>query len=484
MNINTENKFDNLKTFDKRLFFLVKISPLFYAANVIYRIISGSEHYWGSLVVPLLLTAAFWIRGKGSWLFLVTATAVQCGIHGLQAAWTGLFIIYKEAGIHSNEIFLRRSILFAYHLMLLVFTVTHKAWFTTDNRAFALWKRVAFVSLALSIPLFSWVEQSIKVAVDPTVIKYDSEIGYIRFSSDGKKIAAIKDKTLIVWDVATKKVSNIRSNHGEICSADFSSDGKYLALGTRHEANTCDGNLYIDLLEISTGQITSLQRKETFENQHDHRIGAKFSPDSRYIAAEINTKAKTTIDIWDMSTKTLQKTIGGEIATGGVVYSPDGRYLADIGDHGSIFLWNINEGKIIKKIKTQVKGGWIIHFSPDGKYIALAFNKTMSNGESKAGSEKGTIEIWEIATETKARVIEWDSDVRVKGFMYSPDGKYLASCGDEEIVRIWDVQTGKQVKTLEGHPARLLRGGLAYSPDGKFLAASGGEYIKLWNINP
>src|SRR5262245_59994043 len=74
----------------------------------------------------------------------------------------------------------------------------------------------------------------------------------------------------------------------------------------------------------------------------------------------------------------------------------------------------------------------------------------------------------------------------VRCVAYSPDGKTLASGGDDQTIKLWDVTTGKELATLQGHTGQVSS--VAYSPDGKMLASGGGVpgepgEIKLWDVS-
>src|SRR5690242_15175813 len=64
---------------------------------------------------------------------------------------------------------------------------------------------------------------------------------------------------------------------------------------------------------------------------------------------------------------------------------------------------------------------------------------------------------------------------------FAPDGKTLASCGNDSLVCQWDAATGKEVRRFVGHVGNV--DGVAFSPDGKTLLSSAGDgTARLWDV--
>lgn len=128
-----------------------------------------------------------------------------------------------------------------------------------------------------------------------------------------------------------------------------------------------------------------------------------------------------------------------------------------------------------------------IAFAPDGRWLA-------------SGANDDTIKIWDISTGYLLRTLYGHAS-NVNALAVSPDGKLLASgSGDmtskrefptfkrggiaggarDTTVRIWDIQSGRELKTLTGH--ELPVGGVAFSADGRTLTSVSGDAVKVWDV--
>jgi WD40 repeat protein len=68
----------------------------------------------------------------------------------------------------------------------------------------------------------------------------------------------------------------------------------------------------------------------------------------------------------------------------------------------------------------------------------------------------------------------------VSALAWSPDGKWLASGGDDHMVHVWNAANGAAIGHFPGHSEPISF--LAWSPDSTHLASSSGKQVRQWGI--
>lgn len=109
-----------------------------------------------------------------------------------------------------------------------------------------------------------------------------------------------------------------------------------------------------------------------------------------------------------------------------------------------------------------------VAFSPDGKVLAT-------------GSEDQTVKLWDVASGQELATLQGHTDV-VSSVSFSPDGTILATASGDRTVKLWDVAGRRELATFTGHQNAIRS--LAFSPDGKILATGSEEgTVKLWDVH-
>ena len=98
-----------------------------------------------------------------------------------------------------------------------------------------------------------------------------------------------------------------------------------------------------------------------------------------------------------------------------------------------------------------------------------------------SGSWDNTLKLWDVNTGSEIRTFTGHSD-RVLSVAFSPDGRYALSGSWDNTLKLWDVHTGRAIRTFTGHSYWVKS--VAFSPDGRYaLSGSLDNTLKLWDLS-
>jgi len=331
-------------------------------------------------------------------------------------------------------------------------------------------------------------------------LRGDKTLSYVTFSPDNKWLLA--DSYPYIWNISTGQEMAIATkiqSHQFRTSFPFSFDGKLAALaGISNTISVEDFNEQTEIIKIP---LDSPAQSLTF------------GPDNSLLAFESGNN----INIWDITQGHLKQQIDSGSDVNGLMFSPDGHYLATL--YSPIRIWDITNGQELVSLFQQMSGrfvgftpdsriavtrnisgtevqiwdlltleerfkiwldsesGFATDISPDGRWLATETWTTLSG--KNTGS--GIIRIWELTTGRE--VTQMTFDELVNDIKFSSDGKWLGFGSEDGRARILSVGDWEQMVEVGTHNEPVET--VAFSPDGKYFATGAeDETIYVWFLRP
>lgn len=190
--------------------------------------------------------------------------------------------------------------------------------------------------------------------------------------------------------------------------------------------------------------------------------GLAFDPQGTTLASG---SGDGTVKLWQLASGKLLRSLGrDQQGAGSVAFGLQGAMLAT-GHPGNVRLWDASTGKLLRTFKKSA--------SP------VAFHPQLEAVASGSGFPESTLALWDVHKGQLLREFEGDAE-SINCVAFNSAGTILASSGRNGTINLWNPQTGKLLRTLT-HAHEDIVVSLAFHPEGAVLASAGfDKTIKLW----
>jgi len=322
----------------------------------------------------------------------------------------------------------------------------------------------------------------------------------LALSPDNRRFATAGwDGDARVWDVEEGKLV-VTLNHGgqELHAVAFSPDGRYIA--TAGDTPT----QYIKLWSADSGEpqpraFRGQSDTDRFASEHtDVVVGLEFSHDGRRL---LSASFDGTARVWDVdSGRQLARLHGHNWWVWSAAFCPnrdeagkpiDENRIVTCGQDGTAIVWtdetaswseaaNIEQGIPFRGHDGPV---YAAAFTPDGREVVTAgYDHQLLIWRPDDVIEVDYVKLAENVPqqETPSRALSGHTDA-VRSFAFSPDGRLLVSCGNDNTVRVWNVEDGRSIRTFRGHGSRVQA--CVFSHDARWILSTGYDsQVRRWSI--
>ncbi|MEU0388741.1 nSTAND1 domain-containing NTPase [Streptomyces chartreusis] len=286
----------------------------------------------------------------------------------------------------------------------------------------------------------------------------------LRFSGDGKRLAAVHGTTAVVWDVASGRTLDEFTSGGAtgFTQAELSPDGAFLATVDRHE---------LALWRLATGGTQVFHRPLSGADPN----GLTWDPGRHHLLRYLDGATVHTLDLTDRLTPRWQRT-----PADGSLLSPDGSALATVTRSGGGYRFELRSTRT-GTVRAHARLGPLSNLpdeetpllavSPDGRALAVA------DTASSNGSLRLRFTVWDVGGHRVRTVFDTSgaADRPPASLALGPGGRTLLvvrNASGSYMTEVWDTRNHRRSRAVPGPSGKAL----AVRPDGSLLVGSDDQY--------
>ena len=242
----------------------------------------------------------------------------------------------------------------------------------------------------------------------------------------------------------------------------WSADGRLFAVGRDTTVELWRGNL--------RWRVRTLKATQAVQ-------GVAFSANGKLVAG----LSRERLHLWEADTGRLRGILVLGETNNGLTITPDGRYSGNEKvDRGIVMVVQKDDGtqEVLEPFDFEKKYGW--KNDPGKVHLLRPLPPPLSPQPGMPMGPHALVrEPAELPHANSWTIETVNARGQVKAVAYRPDGKLLATGGEDGSIRIWDPVYGKLVRLLIGDPVESL----SWSKDGKVLIAGDPKAGREWDVD-
>jgi WD40 repeat protein len=317
------------------------------------------------------------------------------------------------------------------------------------------------------------------------------DVARAAFHPDGRRLLAVSDFLVQVWDLATGAPLALRTT-GQISHAAFSPDGR------RVVTTAMDGIAKV-WDTVSGVEVLSLG--------HGRRLShASFRPDGRWLAtAGRAAGGQYDVVLWNLANGERMFALPhGEPVTF-TEFSPDGQRLLTLEFGGVVRVWDLESRREIPSLRQSERTRAV--FGPDGTRLAVVAGAAIHDaasgrpivsglrndqyatkqlafapdGRSLLLLSEGSARLYDTSTGAPVTPpLAHDAIAQMFHAGFSRDGRWVVTVASDGGARVWEAESGQALTPLLPHRGGASHG--VFSPDGRRLVTAGGDALLVWDL--
>ena len=288
----------------------------------------------------------------------------------------------------------------------------------------------------------------------------------VAVTPDGCHVVAGSSGTVHVWSISTgKEVMTLQGHTGPVWAVAVTPDGCHVV--------SCSDNF--DDRTVRVWNLTTGKETSGFEAHRSSVTSVAMTPDGSIISC-----SEKRIHMWNASTGRQTQVFEGHFfGENTAAVTADGSHMVyqTYDDAGNMraCVWNADTGK---SAHLRDSSDFVVCLTSDD-VLDLAVSPDASHVVMSLG-EDNVVRVWSLLTGKEVARCAGHTDF-VFGVAVAPDGVHVVSWSQDETVRMWKLHTGEETMVFKGHTTNIE--GVALTSDGsRVVSCAGDNTLRVWDV--